>query len=585
MKYNDNDTKIKGMKFMGELTTNLSYSDIDTLKNNKDNMLDLKLKCKNIKIKYNTILYKIFKDNYGPQDIPVVLARVNGKYSEFTSTLKESGNFGIVDIRDELGNKTYVRTLQFVLIKSVYDLFPHARVTIEHSLGKGIFGEIHKDSPLSEKDIEKIKDRMKSIIKLDIPIKKISMDRKKAVEIFKSYNMEDKVRLLNHVNTEEVKLYELDGRYDYFYGSMAFSTGVIKLFDLMYYKPGFILRYPVESDPCHLPEFVEYKKLSRIFYETERWGNILDVGDVGSLNSKVENGEIRDIIKVAEAFHEKKIANIADMISDRKDVRIVLIAGPSSSGKTTFAKRLSVQLRVNGIKPIPISLDDYFVDREHTPKDENGNYDFESIYALDLKLFNHHLKTLMEGGEVELPVFNFKKGVRQWEGRSIKLPTNGVIVIEGIHGLNEVLTSAIPRKNKFKIYISALTQLNLDNHNRIATTDVRIIRRMVRDYLFRGYNGEDTLKMWPSVKRGEEKNIFVFQENADVMFNSTLVYELCVLKNYALGELEKIESSSSVYYEALRLKSFLHFFKEVDKKFVPGNSILREFIGESEFQY
>lgn len=329
---------------------------------------------------------------------------------------------------------------------------------------------------------------------------------------------------------------------------------------------------------------MEYKKLSRIFYETERWGNILDVGDVGSLDDKVDDGEMVDIIRVAEALHEKKIANIADMINERKDVKIILIAGPTSSGKTTFAKRLSVQLRVNGMKPVPISLDDYFVDREYTPKDENGNYDFESLYALDLKLFNQHLESLMEGREIEIPVFNFKKGVREWVGKKIKLPPNGIIVVEGIHGLNEALTREIPRKYKFKIYISALTQLNLDDHNRIATTDVRIIRRMVRDHLFRGYSGEDTLKMWPSVKRGEEKNIFVFQENADVMFNSTLVYELCVLKNYALEQLERIDSSSPVYYEALRLKSFLHFFKEVDKKFVPPNSILREFIGGSEFE-
>ncbi|CAB1253819.1 Uridine kinase [Clostridiaceae bacterium BL-3] len=569
---------------MNELATDLRYRNTNTLRSREENMLNLKLGCKSIKVKYNTILYKIFKDNYEPPDIPTVLAKVNGEYFEFTSPLKESGSFEIVDIRDALGNKTYVRTLQFVLIKSVYDLFPESKVTIEHSLSKGIFGEIHKDTPLLEKDIKKIKNRMKDIIKLDIPIRKISMDRKEAIEIFKSYNMEDKVRLLNHVNTEEVKLYELDGRYDYFYGSMAFSTGVLKTFDLMYYKPGFILRYPVESDPYHLPEFVEYRKLSKIFYETEQWGNILDVGDVGSLNNKVENGEIVDIIRVAEALHEKKIANIADMINDRKEVKIVLIAGPTSSGKTTFAKRLAVQLRVNGIKPVPISLDDYFVDREHTPRDENGNYDFESIYSLDLELFNYHLEALMRGEEIEIPVFNFKKGAREWAGRKIRIPDNGVIVIEGIHGLNEVLTQSIPRKYKFKIYISALTQLNVDDHNRIATTDVRIIRRMVRDYLFRGYNGEDTLKMWPSVKRGEEKNIFVFQENADVMFNSTLVYELCILKNYALEQLEKIKSSSPVYYEALRLKSFLHFFKDVDKKFVPSNSILREFIGGSEFE-
>ena len=271
------------------------------------------------------------------------------------------------------------------------------------------------------------------------------------------------------------------------------------------------------------------------------------------------------------------------MISERKDVKIVLIAGPSSSGKTTFARRLGIQLRVNGLMPMPLGLDDYFVDREHTPKDENGEFDFESIYALDLELFNKNLQSILQGRETEIPSYNFKTGKREWNGNKIKLPKNGILIVEGIHGLNEILTSSIPKKNKFKIYISALTQLNLDNHNRIATTDVRIIRRIVRDYLSRGYGGEETLKMWPSIRRGEEKNIFVFQENADVMFNSTLVYELCVLKRFALDELNKIEHSSPVYYEALRLKSFLHFFKDVNTDFVPDNSILREFIGGSCF--
>ncbi|EET85367.1 conserved hypothetical protein [Clostridium carboxidivorans P7] len=512
-----------------------------------------------------------------------MLGKINGEYCELTSTIEENSEIEAVNITDKLGSKTFIRTLQFILIKSVFDLFPEAQITIEHSLSKGLFGEIHKNTPLTEEDIQKIKIRMNETIQKNIQIKKVSMDRKKAIEIFSTYRMEDKVRLLNHVNTATVKLYELDGRYDYFYGSMAYSTGIINVFDLKYYEPGFLLKYPIETDPFNIPKSAVYKKLSKIFRETEQWGNILGVGDVGSLNDKVEDNEIIDIIRVAEALHEKKIAYIADMISERKNVKIVLIAGPSSSGKTTFARRLGIQLRVNGLIPIPISLDDYFVDREHTPKDENGEYDFESIYALDLELFNKNLEQLLNYEEIEIPSFNFKTGSREWTNQKIKLPSNGVLIIEGIHGLNEMLTSVIPKENKFKIYISALTQLNVDNHNRIATTDVRIIRRIVRDYLSRGYGGEDTLKMWPSIKRGEEKNIFVFQENADVMFNSTLVYELCVLKQYALKELEKISDKSPVYYEALRLKSFLHFFKSVDVELVPDNSILREFIGGSCF--
>lgn len=538
---------------------------------------------KSIEVEKGTILFDIFKENYKEQELPIVLAKVNEKYLEFTRGLEESGSFQIIDIRANLGMKTYVRTLQFVLINAVLELFPKAQITIEHALSKGLFGEIHKDSPLNISEIEAIKAKMREIIKKDIPIKKLSVTKSEAEKIFSKYKMDDKLRLLKYVNAETVKLYELNGRYDYFYGSMAFSTGVLKYFDLVYYEPGFILRYPTESNPNEIPKFIEYKKLDKIFYETEKWGNILGVGDVGSLNEKVHSGEIRNIIHVAEALQEKKIAYIADMISDRTETKLVLVAGPSSSGKTTFARRLAIQLRVNGFIPIPISLDDYFVDRENTPKDENGEYDFESIYALDLELFNEHLKELLKDNEVMLPTFNFKTGKREWKEEKFKLPPNGILIVEGIHGLNEMLTTSIPKENKFKIYISALTQLNLDNHNRIATTDNRIIRRMVRDYLSRGYGAEQTLKMWPSVRRGEEKNIFVFQEEADVMFNSALVYELCVLKKYALLELKKITYDSPVYYEALRLKSFLNFFEEVDMKHVPENSILREFIGGSVF--
>jgi uridine kinase len=556
------------------------------LKGGRFKMAMIKLKLSNhkeIEIEKGVELQKVFEENYDKPDVPVVLAKLNGKMYEMTTTLNEEGEFDVVNIETNIGHRTYVRTLQFIFIKSTLDLFPEAKISIEHSLNKGIFGEIHKNSPLNEEDIEKIKARMKELIQKNIPIRKVSVRKQEAIEIFKKYGMEDKVRLLNHVNYDSVKLYELDGRYDYFYGSMGYSTGIIKIFDIIYYEPGFILRFPKEQNPYELPEIVDNKKLTKIFYETERWGQILGVADVGSLNDKVDSRDIINIVRVAEALHEKKIAYIADMIYEQKGIKLVLIAGPSSSGKTTFARRLGVQLRVNGIMPIPISLDDYFVDRELTPLDENGEYDFESIYALDLELFNTHLEQLLRGEEVEVPNFNFKKGRREWSGEKIKLPENGVLIVEGIHGLNEMLTSSIPKENKFKIYISALTQLNLDNHNRIATTDVRIIRRIVRDFLSRGYSAEDTLKMWPSIRRGERKNIFVFQEEADVMFNSTLVYELCVLKKHALKELIKITEESPVYYEALRLKSFLNFFKEVEEDIVPENSILREFVGGSCF--
>lgn len=528
-------------------------------------------------------IHEIIKEFSLENELPVVLSKIDNKYVELTSNLESGGSFEVVDISSNMGMRTYIRTLQYVFIKAVMDLYPEAVITLEHSLSKGIFGEIHKATPMNCDEIGKIKIRMQELIDRDIPIKKISVTKDEAVEIFTRYNMKDKLGLLRHITADNVKLYELDGRYDYFYGSMAFSTGVLKYFDLVCYQSGFILRHPSEENPTVIPKFVERKKLSKIFYETEQWGNILGVGDVGSLNDKVVNGEIVNLIRVAEAFHEKKIAYIADMINDRKETKLVLIAGPSSSGKTTFARRLGIQLQANGLIPIPISLDDYFVDREKTPKDENGEYDFESIYALDLELFNKNLEQILKGEEVNIPTFNFKSGTREWNGDKIMLPENGVLIIEGIHGLNEMLTASIPKENKFKIYISALTQLNLDDHNRIATTDVRILRRIVRDYLSRGYGGEQTLKMWPSIRRGEEKNIFVFQEEADVMFNSTLVYELCVLKKFALEELNKIGPESPAYYEALRLRSFLNFFKEVDTKYVPDISILREFIGGSFF--
>lgn len=538
---------------------------------------------RNISIPEGTILNDIIKKNSLSNDFPVVLGKINNKFYELGSTITHGGEFELVDTTSRIGMMAYVRTLQFVLIKAISELFPKAKISIEHSLSKGLFGEIHKNPALDIDDIYDIKNRMSEIIKADIPIRKIAFSKERAVEIFTQYDMQDKVKLLKYVSAKEIKLYELDGRYDYFYGPMAYSTGILKIFDLMYYEPGFILRYPTSDDPDRIPKFYKHEKLAKVFYEAAQWGEILGVGSVGALNNEVVNGDIVNLIRVAEALHEKKIAYIADMIYKREKVKLVLIAGPSSSGKTTFSKRLGIQLRVNGLIPIFVSLDDYFLNREITPRDESGEYDFESIYALDLELINKDLKLLLQGEETEIPSFNFKTGKREWHGNKIKMPENGILIVEGIHGLNEILTSSISKESKFKIYISPLTQLNLDDHNRISTTDVRMTRRIVRDYLSRGYGVEDTLKMWPSIKRGEEENIFVFQEQADAMFNSSVVYELCVLKKFALAELNKIGEESPVYYEASRLRSFLNFFKDVDKDLVPDNSIIREFTGGSCF--
>lgn len=524
---------------------------------------------------------EIFKNIVEEED--AVLCILNGTDFELTQKIPYSGRMEILTSNTEVGWNIYSRTLQYIFIKASLDIFKDAKIVIQHSISRGIFGEILKEGELTEEDISLIKKRMQELIDKDIKINKISVPREKAIEIFKNYNMLDKVKLLSQIELENVSLYELDGRYDYFYGPMAYSTGIIKAYDLIKYAHGFVLRNPEKENVNILGKFIEQKGLAKVFYETEEWLNVLGIGEVGSLNEKVLSREKKELMLTSEALHEKKIAYIADNIVKKPSIKMVLIAGPSSSGKTTFANRLGIQLRVNGLIPVKISLDDYFVEREFTPRDENGDYNFECIEAIDIKLFNENLIDILNGKKVRLPSYNFKTGKREWYKEEFEFPKNGILIVEGIHGLNPLLTEKIPAENKYKVYISALTQLNIDNHNRIATTDVRKVRRIVRDYLSRGYDAEETLKMWPSIKKGEKKNIFVFQEEADDMFNSTLPYELCVLKPYAIQQLDKIGPESPVYGEAIRLKSFLSFFKEISVNDVLGNSILREFIGGSYF--
>ncbi len=524
---------------------------------------------------------EIFKNIVEEED--AVLCILNGSDFELTQKIPYSGQMEILTSNTEVGWNIYSRTLQYIFIKASLDIFKDAKIVIQHSISRGIFGEILKEGELTEEDISLIKKRMQELIDKDIKINKISVPREKAIEIFKNYNMLDKVKLLSQIELQNVSLYELDGRYDYFYGPMAYSTGIIKAYDLIKYAHGFVLRNPEKENVNILGKFIEQKGLAKVFYETEEWLNVLGIGEVGSLNEKVLSREKKELMLTSEALHEKKIAYIADNIVKKPSIKMVLIAGPSSSGKTTFANRLGIQLRVNGLVPVKISLDDYFVEREFTPRDENGDYNFECIEAIDIKLFNENLIDILKGKKVKLPSYNFKTGKREWHKEEFEFPKNGILIVEGIHGLNPLLTEKIPAENKYKVYISALTQLNIDNHNRIATTDVRKVRRIVRDYLSRGYDAEETLKMWPSIKKGEKKNIFVFQEEADDMFNSTLPYELCVLKPYAIQQLDKIGPESPVYGEAIRLKSFLSFFKEISVNDVLGNSILREFIGGSYF--
>lgn len=545
----------------------------------------IKIRIKEITIEVDMGIscYDLMKEYGYDHKVPIVLVKVDGELKELSTILEDNCDLEFIDITDKQGMMCYIRSLQFVLIKATKDLFPDSRIKIEHSLSKGLFGEIYKDVHLGIDDIYAIKKRMHEIIDANMEIKKKSYSREDAIELFKEAGMEDKVSLFSNVNQSSLVIYKLEEEIGYFYGLMIPFTGLLEYFDLIYYDPGFILRFPTQEEPTKIPRFEKHKKLAKVFYEAEKWGDVLDIAHVGALNDEIEHGDIVTLVRVAEALHEKKIANIADKIKKNNNIKLILIAGPSSSGKTTFCKRLGIQMRVNGLIPVPISLDDYFIDREQTPKDEFGEYDFESINALDLKLFNEHLQMLLNGEEVKLPTFNFITGKREWLGNKVKLPDEGVIVIEGIHGLNEVLTASIPHNHKFKIYISPLTQINMDDHNRIATTDVRMIRRIVRDYLSRGYDVEYTLKMWASIRRGEDKNIFPYQEGADVMFNSALIYELAVLKKYALAELYKVQPQSTVYNEARRLIEFLHFFKEVDKDVVPTNSLIREFIGGSCF--
>ncbi|MDD4600877.1 Uridine kinase [bioreactor metagenome] len=529
-------------------------------------------------------LLEISKDAQEFFDTPIVAARINNEIKNLESQVTANCRIEFLDLTTDEGNKIYQRSLAFVMVTAVQELFPDGEVTVEHSLGNGLYCELHLGRDVTPDDITKLEQQIQVIIKENRPITKRTLTIAEAISLFSTSGQLEKVKLLKQLNRDKVNIYYCGTAYDYMYGTMVPSTGFITLFGLAFYKPGFILRSPNKDNYAVLPPFNDQPKLAQIFREAERWGSILKCGYVSSLNDYASKNEIGNIIRIAEALHEKKIAQIADFVSEHRDaVRIILVAGPSSSGKTTFAQRLGIQLRVNGITPFPISLDDYFVDRDHTPRDEKGDYDFESIESIDLKLFNEHLTMLLNGEAVSIPTYNFRTGQREFNDKVIQIKSNQPLIIEGIHGLNERLTSAIPRDHKIKIYISALTQLSIDNHNRIPTTDTRLIRRIVRDSQFRGHDALRTLELWQSVRRGEERNIFPFQEEADIMFNSALIYELGVLKKYAEPLLRKVDVSQYQYSEAKRLLNFLGYFTSIDEGDIPKNSILREFIGESCF--
>lgn len=518
---------------------------------------------------------------------PVVAMKLNNEFHDLMFIPETGGKLIPVDLSNADGIRVYARSLSLVLIRAAAEIYPNYEVHIEHSLSKGLYGEIKtpNNQPFTERDLFLIKERMTRIIEADEPIIKETIPLQDAIEIFKKKPQNDKVQLLQFKKKPEVHIYRCGDYTDYFYGHMVPSTGYLRLFDLKYYFPGFILRFPIIEDPTVLPPFQEQRKLARIYYEYEKWGDILEVSEVGSFNKIIAEGKGGELIRIAEALHEKKIAQIADLIAaDRQRIRLILIAGPSSSGKTTFAQRLAVQLRVNGLRPISISIDNYFIDRAHTPIGPNGLPDYECLEAIDVELFNKDIMALIQGFSVVLPYYNFQTGNREQGKEAIRIAQGQPIIIEGIHGLNDKLTSAVPKDNKFKIYISALTQLNIDYHNRIPTTDNRVIRRTVRDNQFRGHDALKTISLWPMVRAGEEAYIFPFQEEADVMFNSALIYELAVLKRYAEPLFRKITPEYPEFAEAKRLLKFLDYFLPLDDAEVPINSILREFIGNGCFK-
>ncbi len=534
-----------------------------------------------------TPLQKIAVDLQPQYCSTIVAAILNNQFHDLRYIPKNGGSLKIIDLSNQDGVRVYSRSLSLVLFRAAEDIIPGCQVRIEHSLSKGIYGEIdtQKNQPLTEKDIRLIAERMREIINADEPITKETMPLDQAISFFEKSKRIDKVRLLKFREKPDLHVYHCGNYTDYLYGYMVPSTGYLKQFELKYYLPGFILRFPTVGSPTTIPKFEEQRKLFRIYFEFEKWGRILEVGDVGALNQQVVSGKGGDLIRIAEALHEKKIAQIADQISaDRERIRLILIAGPSSSGKTTFAQRLAVQLKVNGLRPVSISIDDYFIDRDKTPIGPDGLPDFECLEAIDLELFNEQISSLIQGFPVKLPRYDFQKGKRQFRDEALQITDEQPIIIEGIHGLNDRLTSEIPKDHKFKIYISALTQLNIDDHNRIPTTDNRIIRRIVRDNQFRGHDAITTIGLWPMVRRGEERHIFPFQEEADVMFNSALIYELAVLKTYAEPLLAGISPDIPEFTEAKRLLKFLSYFKPLADCEVPLNSIIREFLGCSCFR-
>lgn len=513
----------------------------------------------------------------------ILLVQVNGKLQELHKHVKDC-RLRFVTAREKPGMSAYQRSATLLMLKAFYSVAGAEnleKIVVDFSVGKGVFVEPRGNVTVTPELLERVKEKMREYVARRTPIMKRSVSTEDAIELFHSHKMYDKARLFRYRMVSRVNVYSIDGFEDYYYGYMVQNTSYIRYFDLIPYHYGFMLMLPNMRDPRRIPEFVPQEKLFAVLAEASRWGRLMNLENVGCLNEAISRGEMSHLILIQEALQEKKIAEIAAAVAERKNVKFVMIAGPSSSGKTTFSHRLSIQLEAIGLKPHPIEVDNYFVNRVDSPRDENGNYNYEVLECLDVELFNRDMSALLRGEEVELPYYNFKKGVREYHGNRLKLGEGDILVIEGIHCLNDRLSYSLPKESKFKIYISALTQLNVDEHNRIPTTDGRLLRRMVRDARTRGASAQDTIRMWPSVRKGEEENIFPYQEEADAMFNSALVYELAVLKQYAQPLLFRIPRDSEEYLEAKRLLKFLDYFIGVSSEDIPKNSILREFIGGS----
>ncbi len=517
---------------------------------------------------------------------PIVGAMVNNELKELAFRVFRPKTVKFIDITDRDGMRMYVRSLYFVLMKAVHELYPNAELRIDFSISNGYFCEVKgKNMNNDIQIVSDIENRMRKIIEADFPFTRHEILNEEAIKIFEKNNFTEKARLFKQSPELYTSVYELDGFKDYFYGFLVPSTGYLKEFDLIQIYDGMLLRIPSRSNPDELKPIVKQDQMFEVMQEHKDWVRILNAENVGRVNEQVLNKQAGELIKLAEALHEKKIAEIAEDIKKRQNTKLILISGPSSSGKTTFSKRLAVQLKVSGLHPVLISLDNYFVNREQTPRDENGDYDFETLEALDYHLFNQNINDLQAGKEVEIPRFNFESGQRFYDGSTLKTDDETIIIAEGIHALTPKLTEDIDDNIKYKVYVSALTQIGIDGHNRIPTTDNRLLRRMVRDAKYRGYSALDTLKRWPSVGRGEKINIFPYQEHADIMFNSALMYELGVLKKHAEPLLRGIQQNQPEYAEARRLLKFLSYFIDIPEDEIPPTSILREFLGLSSFKY